>query len=81
MLCDSVAQQNHINVVVKVLFLLTRWFLSFQFAGQQKREYVPSVRLFAQEAVMLTDNRMFNTRKCMSQLALTWNRQASMYHK
>ena len=49
MLCDSVAQQNHINVVVKVLFLLTRWFLSFQFAGQQKREYVPSISLFAQE--------------------------------
>jgi hypothetical protein len=34
MLCDSVAQQHDINVVVKVLFFLTRWFLSLQFAGQ-----------------------------------------------
>jgi hypothetical protein len=34
MLCDSVAQQNDINVVVKVLLFLTRWFLSLQFAGQ-----------------------------------------------
>ena len=33
MLCHSVLQQNHINVVVKVLFLLTRWFLRLQFAG------------------------------------------------
>jgi hypothetical protein len=49
MLCDSVAQENHINVVVKVLSLLTRWFLSFQFSGQHKREYVPSISLFAQE--------------------------------
>lgn len=32
MFCDSVAQENHINVVVKVFFLLTRWFLPFQFA-------------------------------------------------
>ena len=37
MLCDSVFEQDHINVVVKVLFLLTRWFLPFQFAGQQTR--------------------------------------------
>jgi hypothetical protein len=35
-LCNSVAQQNHINTVVKVLFLLTRWFLPFQLEGQQK---------------------------------------------
>jgi hypothetical protein len=48
MLCDSVAQENHINVVVKVLSLLTRWFLSFQFSGQHKPEYVPSISLFAQ---------------------------------
>ena len=34
MLRDSVAQQNDIDVVVKVLFFLTRWFLSLQFAGQ-----------------------------------------------
>ena len=50
MLCDSVSQQNHINVVVKVFFLLTRWFHSFQFAGQQKRGYVPGISLFAQES-------------------------------
>ena len=36
MLCDSVLQQNHINVVMKRFFLLKRWFLPFQFAGQQK---------------------------------------------
>ena len=36
MLRDSVFEQDHINVVMKVLFLLTRWFLPFQFAGQQK---------------------------------------------
>ena len=34
MLRDSVFEQNHINIVVKVLFLLTRCFLPFQFAGQ-----------------------------------------------
>jgi hypothetical protein len=34
MLCHSVAQQNDINVVVKVLFFLTRWFLPLQFAGR-----------------------------------------------
>ena len=47
MLCDSVAQQNYIDVVVKVLFRLTRWFLSFQFR-QEKAPYVPSVTMFAQ---------------------------------
>ena len=31
MLRDSVFEQDHINVVVKALFLLTRWFLPFQF--------------------------------------------------
>ena len=35
MLCDSVFQQDHIYVMVKVLFFLTRWFFPFQFAGQQ----------------------------------------------
>ena len=34
MLRDSVAKQNDINVVVKVLFLLPRWFLPLQFAGR-----------------------------------------------
>ena len=34
MLCNSVAKQNHINVVMKWFFLLTRWFLPFQFAGR-----------------------------------------------
>jgi len=33
MLRDSVFEQDHINVVMKVLFLPTRWFLPFQFAG------------------------------------------------
>ena len=32
MLRDTVAEEDHINIVVKVLFLLTRWFLPFQFA-------------------------------------------------
>ena len=36
MLCDRVLQQNHINIVVKVLFLSTRWFLRFQIVEQQK---------------------------------------------
>jgi hypothetical protein len=35
MLCDSIFEQDHINVVMKVLFLLTRWFLPFQFAGNK----------------------------------------------
>jgi hypothetical protein len=34
--------------VVKVVFLLTRWFRSFQFAGPQKCGYVPRLGLFAQ---------------------------------
>ena len=34
MLRDSVFEQDHINVVMKVLFLLKRCFLPFQFAGQ-----------------------------------------------
>jgi len=50
MLGNSVFEQDHINVVVKVLFLLTLWFLPFQFAAQQKRRYVPRVGLFAQAA-------------------------------
>jgi hypothetical protein len=36
MLRHSVVEQDHINVVVEVLFLLTLWFLLLQFAGQQK---------------------------------------------
>ena len=36
MLGDSVFEQDHIDVVVKVLFLLTRWFLPFQFGGTIK---------------------------------------------
>ena len=82
MLCDSVAQQNHINVVVKISVLLTRWFLSFQFAGQQKRGYVPSVSLFAQERCDVRPTTECSTlvNLCL-ELALTWNRQASEYHK
>jgi hypothetical protein len=34
MLCDSVSEQDHINVVVEQLFLLTRWFLPLQLAGR-----------------------------------------------
>src|SRR5437763_16515078 len=30
MLRDGVFEQDHINIVVKALFLLTRWFLPFQ---------------------------------------------------
>jgi hypothetical protein len=35
MLRDRVFEQDHINVVMKVLFLLTRWLLPFQFAGNK----------------------------------------------
>jgi hypothetical protein len=35
--------------MVKVVFRRTRWFLPFQFAGQQKRGYIPSTSVFAQE--------------------------------
>ena len=38
MLRDSVFEQDHINVVMKVLFLLTRWFLPFQFAGNKSAD-------------------------------------------
>ena len=38
MLCDSIFEQDHINVVMKVLFLPTRWFLSFQFAGNKSAD-------------------------------------------
>ena len=38
MLRDSVFEQDHINVVMKVLFLPTRWFLSFQFAGNKSAD-------------------------------------------
>ena len=30
MLSDSIAQENHVDVMVKRLFLLTRWPLNFQ---------------------------------------------------
>jgi hypothetical protein len=36
MLCHSVLQQDYVNVVVKRFFVLKRWFLPFQLAGQQK---------------------------------------------
>ena len=32
MLSDSIAQENHVDVMVKRLFLLTRWSLNFQSA-------------------------------------------------
>ena len=38
MLRDSVFEQDHINIVVKVLVLLTRWFLPFQFAGNKSAD-------------------------------------------
>ena len=66
MFCDSVPQQNHINAVVKVFVLLTRWFVSFQLAGQQKRGYVPSISLFAQERCDVRPTGMFNARGLMS---------------
>ena len=36
MFCHSVLQQDDINIVVKRFFVLKRWFLPFQLAGQQK---------------------------------------------
>lgn len=50
MLCDRVLQQNHINIVVKVLFLSTRWFLRFQIVEQEKMRQVRSVRVFSERA-------------------------------
>jgi len=50
MLRDSVPEQDHINVVVKVLFLLMRWFLLLHFAGQQERGYVPSASFSVEHA-------------------------------
>jgi hypothetical protein len=38
MLRDSIFEQDHINAVMKVLFLLTRWFLPFQFAGNKSAD-------------------------------------------
>jgi hypothetical protein len=38
MFCDSVFEQDHINIVVKVLFLLTRWFLPFQFTSNKSAD-------------------------------------------
>ena len=38
MLRDSVFEQDHINVVMKVLFLPARWFLPFQFAGNKSAD-------------------------------------------
>jgi hypothetical protein len=63
--CDSVAQQNHINVVVKVFFLLTRWFVPLQFDGRQKPGYVPRIALFAQAA----DSATLDTAKFMSRIS------------
>ena len=47
MLCDSGLQQNHINVVVKRLFLLKGWFLPFQFAGRMYFAGTNNVYAFA----------------------------------
>ena len=82
MLCDSIAQQNHINVVVKIFFRLTRWFLSFQFVDQQKGGYVQRVSLFAQEMCDVRPATECPTlvNLCL-ELALKWNQQISMYHK
>ncbi len=38
MLRDSIFEQDYINAVMKVLFLLTRWFLPFQFAGNKSAD-------------------------------------------
>ena len=38
MLRDSIFEQDNINIVVEILFLLTRWFLPFQFAGNKSAD-------------------------------------------
>ena len=38
MLRDSLFEQDNINIVVEILFLLTRWFLPFQFAGNKSAD-------------------------------------------
>ena len=35
-LCNSVLQQDYVNVVVKRFLVLTRWFFPLQLEGQQK---------------------------------------------
>ena len=51
MLCDIITEKNHIYVVVKVFFFLTRWFLAFQLTGYLKREDIRSRGLPAQRLI------------------------------
>jgi hypothetical protein len=81
MLRDSVFEQDHINVVVKVLFLLTRWFLPFQLAGNKSAGTFRASACLRKRGVIPADDGMFNTRKLCLELALTWNQRASMCHK
>jgi len=57
MLRDNVAQQNHINVVVKVLFLLTRWFLPFQCRAKEVQIRSERRPIYASEARTITAAR------------------------
>ena len=60
MLSDSVFEQDHINVVVKILFLLTRWFLPFQLARTK-------MRLYRSDALLESSiTRCLDSQKCFA---------------
>jgi len=50
MLSDSVFEQDHVHIVMKVLFLPTRWLCPFHFRRQQKRGYVWSASVPEQKS-------------------------------
>ncbi len=64
MLRDSIFEQDHINVVMKVLFLLTRWFLPFQFAGQTSADTFEASPIWAR--VVCKTTVVFNIFNFMS---------------
>jgi hypothetical protein len=66
MLRDSVFEQDHINVVVKVLVLLTRWFLSLQFAGRMHFAGINKVHavLYRDGAAAISSLLQFEANRC-----------------
>lgn len=57
----SVVQQNHVNVVVKVTPLLTNWYFSFQFAGQQRWTDPRSITILCKEHAVREQAILFMT--------------------
>src|SRR5436190_14851792 len=68
MLGSSVFEQDHINIVVEVLFPLTRWFLPFQFAGNKSAGTFRASACLRKRRVP-DDGVIFNTRKFMSRIS------------